>query len=136
MRDASGARVYELGWGGVQLRAAGEGVLAGLPNELAVLHWHGDAFDFPTGAVALASSAACAGQAFRLRERLFAFQFHCEASAADVDIFLREDSEFAIKARGPDAVAVVRRETAEHSGTSALRDRLIENVLDAMLPER
>ena len=35
-----------------------------LPMETTVLHWHGDTFSLPPGAVRMAESAACAQQAF------------------------------------------------------------------------
>jgi GMP synthase (glutamine-hydrolysing) len=47
-----------------------------------VLQWHYDTFALPTGAVRLATSAACANQAFRLGERVWAVQFHPECDAA------------------------------------------------------
>jgi hypothetical protein len=55
-------------------------VFAGLPRELLTLQWHGDTFDLPDGAVALASSPAYANQAFRWGRRAYAVQFHLEVS--------------------------------------------------------
>jgi GMP synthase (glutamine-hydrolysing) len=63
MARALGARVYpgpakEIGWKPLSLTGAGRdvmGPLAGLP----VLHWHGDIFDLPEGAVNLASTNVC-----------------------------------------------------------------------------
>ncbi len=77
---ASGARVYagdskEIGWAPLQLTAA-TSVLAPLAD-LPVLHWHGDTFDLPTGAVLLASTPAYANQAFT-NGRTLALQFHLE----------------------------------------------------------
>lgn len=43
-----------------------------------VLHWHGDTFTLPTGAVHLFESAACPHQAFQLEDNLLALQFHLE----------------------------------------------------------
>ena len=83
MARALGAKVApgpakEIGWKTLSLTAEGEQILkplAGLP----VLHWHGDRFDLPQGAVSLASTDLCPHQAFRLDRHGLAFQFHPEA---------------------------------------------------------
>ncbi len=46
-----------------------------------VLHWHGDAFDLPEGAVSFASSPRTRHQAFRWGERTWGLLFHVEADA-------------------------------------------------------
>ncbi|MFL6136641.1 MAG: type 1 glutamine amidotransferase [Frankiaceae bacterium] len=48
------------------------------PGTLPVLQWHTDTFELPPGAVLLASSDACAHQAFRVGERAYGLQFHVE----------------------------------------------------------
>jgi GMP synthase-like glutamine amidotransferase len=53
-------------------------VFEGLPEEFLTLQWHGDTFDLPDGAVALAGSPAYANQAFRWGERAYGVQFHLE----------------------------------------------------------
>lgn len=92
MARALGARVYptgsrEIGWAPVALSAAGRGsCLAplGAPG-VEVLHWHGDSFEMPDGAVHLASSAGCANQAFRWGRNGLALQFHVETGAAELE---------------------------------------------------
>ena len=82
-----GARVYpgpapEVGMLAVTLSddALHDPVFAGLPRELMTLQWHGETFDLPEGAVALASSPAYQNQAFRWGARAYAIQFHLEVS--------------------------------------------------------
>ncbi len=70
----------EIGWFPIRLT---EAALAhpfgkGLPAELQVLHWHGDTFALPTGALQLAESDACMQQGFLVDERILGLQFHLE----------------------------------------------------------
>jgi GMP synthase (glutamine-hydrolysing) len=80
---ALGARVYpsgvkEIGWAPLELTAEGA---ASCLRYLAtpVLHWHGDTFDLPDGAVRLASTPVCRNQAFRAGRHALGLQFHAEA---------------------------------------------------------
>lgn len=82
---ALGARVYpsgtkELGWAPISLTSAGAESCLGHLGDAAVLHWHGDTFDLPEGAVHLASTPACPNQAFAFGEHTLALQFHAEAA--------------------------------------------------------
>lgn len=99
LAKAAGARVYrnrvrEIGWYRVHFRPeAGEDALfAGISSPQTVFHWHGETFDLPPGAVWLASSAACAHQAFRLRDRAYGLQFHLETGPGMIAQWLREDA--------------------------------------------
>jgi GMP synthase (glutamine-hydrolysing) len=92
MARALGARVYagpmkEIGWGTVALTGAGqESCLKPLGEEHAkVLHWHGDTFDLPQGAVRLASSAIYENQAFAFGNRALALQFHLETEPRQLE---------------------------------------------------
>ncbi len=82
MARALGARVYpgpakEIGWKPLSLAPDAQ-LLAPLGDH-PVLHWHGDTFDLPQGAVLLASTDICRNQAFSLGRHGLAFQFHPEA---------------------------------------------------------
>lgn len=87
LAEALGARVVrarasEIGWFPVTLTREGREYppLAGVPERWEVLHWHGETFDLPRGAVRLAGSEACANQAFAVGSSVLAFQFHPEAT--------------------------------------------------------
>lgn len=84
---ALGARVYpgpakEIGFAPVALTPEGlASPLAPLTEAgAAVLHWHGDTFDLPAGAVRLASTPATANQAFAVGRAVLGLQFHPEAT--------------------------------------------------------
>lgn len=84
---AMGARVFknplpEIGWFEIRrpLTASKHPLGTVLPERMEVLHWHGDTFQLPTGAIRLASSDACENQAFALGESVLALQFHLEVT--------------------------------------------------------
>jgi GMP synthase (glutamine-hydrolysing) len=119
MARALGARVYpsgvkEIGWAPIELTAAGRSsCLAGLEGT-PVLHWHGDTFDLPDGAMLLASTPACRQQAFSYGEHALALQFHAEACGAALEAwFVGHACEIA--ATPAISVAGLRAATARHS---------------------
>lgn len=91
MARALGARVYpggvkEIGYGTLTYSDAGRRVLAPVAEAgAAVLHWHGDTFDLPEGAVRLASNGHYENQAFALGDFALATQFHIEATAEGLE---------------------------------------------------
>lgn len=90
---ALGARVYpakakEIGFAPIQLTEAGRrSPLAGL-DAGPVLHWHGDTFDLPAGAIRLAATEICENQAFSYGGHVLAFQFHPEAGGKGFERWL------------------------------------------------
>jgi len=77
----------EIGWYPVRRtpEAAEAVALAGVPEELTVLHWHGDMFGIPRGAIRCLSSEACPNQAFELADgRIVGLQFHLEQTSASL----------------------------------------------------
>ncbi|HXX90253.1 MAG TPA: type 1 glutamine amidotransferase [Acidimicrobiales bacterium] len=96
LASAAGAGVYaggatpEIGWGPVTLTpaCADDPLLHGLPEQVGVLHWHGDTFDVPAGAEHLARTDLYPSQAFRAGERAWGLQFHLEVDAIAVAAFL------------------------------------------------
>ncbi len=128
-----GSRRYEVGWAPVCFHDAGSGVLAGIPGETPMLHWHGDTFDLPPGARLLASTTACPNQAFVLGHRQFGLQFHCETERSDIATFLREDHDFVVKANGAGGVRQLRSDTERYfDDFRVVGDRLLSNILHAM----
>lgn len=101
MARALGARVYlgprkEIGWAPLRLTPEGRASCLGHLGDAPVLHWHGDTFDLPPGAVRLASTDICDNQAFSVGSAILGLQFHIEATASGLeDWFIGHASEIA-----------------------------------------
>jgi len=93
-----GARVYknahkEIGWFEVRREDAARSLapFASLPARFTPFHWHGDTFDLPDGAVALARSEPCANQMFASENgRVTGIQFHLEMTREGVSALLAQ----------------------------------------------
>ncbi len=81
----------EIGWFPISLTPdAGESLVFGaFPQGPVVGHWHGDTFELPPGATRIATSEACANQAFEYAGgRVVGMQFHLEWTAESVAVLL------------------------------------------------
>ncbi|MFC1410207.1 methyltransferase domain-containing protein [Streptacidiphilus sp. N1-12] len=92
----------QVGWGSVRSTPAArtDPLLAGLPEQLRVLHWHGDTVDLPAGATLLASCDQYPVQAFRVGGSAWGTQFHPEVDAEAVDALATAFPEEAASAPG------------------------------------
>jgi GMP synthase (glutamine-hydrolysing) len=106
-RVAPGPR-KEIGWFEVTASDAAtkDPVLGRAPSRFVALHWHGDVFDLPSGAVSLARSELTTHQAFRFGERAHGLLFHLEAKPDQVEQMAREFAD-ELSAAGVDAVGLV-----------------------------
>ena len=70
----------EIGWYDLKVtpEARRDPLLSHFADTEKIFQWHGDTFEIPRGAVHLASSPACANQAFRHGDNVYGFQFHLE----------------------------------------------------------
>ncbi|TBV15048.1 type 1 glutamine amidotransferase [Stutzerimonas kirkiae] len=107
--SALGAAVHpndeaEIGWFPVRRASAAEGCFR-FPDELTLLHWHGETFELPEGAVLLASSEACRHQAFQLGRRVIGLQCHPEMTETIIADLLAEFADDLAPARWVQAPA-------------------------------
>jgi GMP synthase-like glutamine amidotransferase len=126
--EVRSGRRGEKGLKEIRLTPAGQSdpLFAGLPPAFATFAWHNDSFDVPAGAVHLAASEACPGQAFRYRNA-WGVQFHPE-----VDRDLVAAWSAAADPEGRYAAGFAAGEAAHR----AMGQRLLENFLDFAGPGR
>lgn len=89
LADVLGGKVFEnpvkeIGWFPVRLLDR-NGPFSGFPDELVVMHWHGDTFTIPDGARRMAESDACPNQAFIHGDRVVGLQFHIELEQVGIE---------------------------------------------------
>lgn len=130
-----GARVFaaahkEIGWWPVFGCIDSPKSTLRLPDSFVALHWHGETFDLPNGAVRLASSEAVANQAFQLGSRVLGLQFHIEATPESVSAILAGcGDELTSTGRWVQAASEISSSSQEHCGALA---PLVYSVLDQL----
>ena len=144
---ALGARVYpaavkEIGWGPVELTSDGKRrclrhLCESSSKSVPVLHWHGDTYDLPNGALHLASSPICEQQGFSWGSCTLALQFHVEVARSGIEPWLVGHA-VEIAATPGVTVARLRRDTAKWGpnllgcGELFFKEWLSERVLSCM----
>ena len=121
----------EIGWGTLALTAVGStSPLRHLAGP--VLHWHGETFELPAGCPSLASTPACANQAFAVDDHTLALQFHIEVGPADLEHWLvghvHELDHHGI------SVPKLREDTHRHSRTALAEGRQVLSTWLSALP--
>jgi len=73
----------------IDLTPAGQSdpLFDGIPSPFLSMQWHNDSFDLPPGALQLAATETCPGQAFRIGKAGYGVQFHPELTAAIVKVW-------------------------------------------------
>lgn len=129
------ARLREVGWGAVTFDVTKkEPALAGLNESELVLHWHGDTFDLPQGAILLASTLPCVNQMFRFGRCAYGLQFHIELVASDLPQWVEQDAAFVRAANGSGGAARILADTHRFAARfEAMGDRMIRNILGIAL---
>lgn len=80
--------VKEIGFSALSLTEAGRASPLAALGDVPVLHWHGDRFDIPAGAVRLAGTELCDNQAFAVGRHVLALQCHLEADPRRIESWL------------------------------------------------
>ncbi|RPF21028.1 glutamine amidotransferase [Myceligenerans xiligouense] len=78
----------EIGYGPLTLTDEGRGSVLAPLDGVPVLHWHGDQFAVPVGAVRLAETPGFPNQAFSIGAHVLGLQFHLEADHTQIERWL------------------------------------------------
>ena len=131
--NSLGAKVYpntvkEIGWFPVTIKdSAREHPIAKLLEASpTALHWHGETFDLPKGALHLLSSEVCKHQAFLVKDRVLGLQFHFEMADADIKNILTHCADELV----PSATIQSADKIAEQKAFIPHCRRALFNILD------
>lgn len=138
LADALGGRVtqnakIEIGWLPVEFTAEARARLPFLPPSLEAMHWHGDTFELPPGALRLARSAGCANQGFIYDGRVLALQFHPEMTREGLSDLV---AEFGNELEPAEFVQTGGAILAAKDAAFSTANALLHELLDAINPAR
>lgn len=119
-------RSREIGFGPLILSAEGAASPLMHLGAQPVLHWHGDQFDIPDGIRSLASTPACAHQAFMVGEHAMAWQFHLEVDAARIEQWLIGHTG-ELRAAGIEIAALRQAAKRHRAGLAQALDRVLSD---------
>ncbi len=133
--DVSGAQVSkapakEIGWFPIAWSdlSMGHKIISGLNAAINVLHWHGEQFAIPEDALHLASSKACANQAFLYKDRVLGLQFHMEMDETAVDnMIINCADEIAASSASIQTAEIIRKNMHNIPACKAALFRLLDN---------
>lgn len=98
-----------------------------MPN---LMQYHRDTFDLPPEAVHLVSGRTCANQAFRVGDRVYAFQFHLETSDDTARVWALYPEAAAARGGQSAAAAIDGELEAHYAGASAFTRAATDRWLD------
>lgn len=116
----------EIGWWPLALTDEGRAhpLTAGLPASFSSFHWHGDRYQLPPGALRLATSAACAEQAYAWDgSRVLGLQFHPEVTPVQANEWFRHES--VTPSRWVQSAPTILADQAAFAANTRLADHLL-----------
>jgi GMP synthase-like glutamine amidotransferase len=119
----------EIGWYTVRLtpESGNAPAFKGLPGEFMAFHWHGDTFGIPAKAAHVASSEACASQAFELG-RIIGLQFHLECSEESIEMFIKNGGGELVEGRHVQKPGEIRAGYVNLEKTDACLSLMLDNI--------
>jgi GMP synthase-like glutamine amidotransferase len=99
-----------------------------LPDEMDVLHWHGETFDLPRGAVRLARSEACENQGFVHGTRVVGLQFHLELTGEGAQDLIRYCGHELVEAPWVQRPETILWEPRRFDRANAVLDRVLDQL--------
>ncbi len=121
----------EIGWFPLTINpSAGNNPIAKiLANCAQVFHWHGDTFELPAGATLIASSAACAHQAYVINEQIYAFQFHLETTEISATALIGNCAEDLDNSTYVQTAKQIMQKTENFTAINKVMSCVLDNIL-------
>lgn len=126
----SNAQAKEIGWFPIAWSdaAMGNKIISGLNPAMNVFHWHGEQFEIPKSAIHLASSKACANQAFLYNEKVLGLQFHLEMNEAAIDKIIENcGDEIAVPSPTIQSAETIKEKIASTAACELALFKLLDN---------
>ena len=123
--------VKEIGWFPVEAVPHGQGNVFRFPARFEALHWHGDTFTLPKGAIQLARSEGCANQAFQIGRHVIALQFHLEATPRTVQDLVSNCRDELVEGEFIATEAEILSATQRNRSAGS---HLMARILDHLIP--
>lgn len=124
----------EIGWSGLKLTEEGKNSYFKYfdDHQTAVLHWHGDTFNLPSGAKLHASTDRYINQAFTYGKNILALQFHPEVTRLGMEKwFIGHANE--ISSTKEISISQLREDTKKHSHKLVQQSKLfLESWLNSL----
>ncbi len=131
---------WEFGWCPLKITPDGsvDPLFSIYQNQEQVFQIHQDAFTIPKGAIHLAKSDQCHGQAFKYDQKAYGFQFHLEADQAMILRWLRRPENQSLIKELNLSTDHIELETQKYIERSLLLSRhtFLEFIKLFQLPER
>lgn len=137
LAQALGARVYphsekEIGWFPIHWTDDAVNTIRLYNRRQQVLHWHGDTFALPTGAMHLAFSECCEQQGFLYQKHVLALQFHMEATPLTVQQMVANGEHELEPGRWVQSAQTILSKTSEQYNTI---NQQLFTLLKSIYPE-
>jgi GMP synthase-like glutamine amidotransferase len=135
-----GASVYpnklkEIGWFDIKSVSENPDCFC-FPKWATVFHWHGETFDLPPGAIRLASSAACANQAFQIGANVIGLQFHLETTPDSADAIITHCRDELVAGEFVQTEGVMRAvEASSYPRINALMAQVLDYLMNGIQSE-
>ncbi|MDR1743426.1 MAG: type 1 glutamine amidotransferase [Dysgonamonadaceae bacterium] len=133
--EALGSKVYpnlkkEIGWFPVSLTEAAKNIpiFSKFPQSIDVLHWHGDTFDLPHGAVHLMKTDVCPNQAFLYGDRVLGLQFHLESTPETLNTMIENCRSELV----PDDYVQTEKEILSKAGLCRNTNKRLADLLNSL----
>ncbi len=121
----------EIGWFPVKFTDAGKSneIFKSFPEEMTVLHWHGDTFELPSGSIHLAESQCTKNQAFAIH-KVIGLQFHLEVNETNLKNMIKFGRDDLISSQFVQNEKEILENTNHIKKNNEFMTKLLENILE------